>query len=448
MASRKKTAKSAPPSEPSESTRRPTRQRSTAANSIAERQTKKNPEVTPPREASAAQSVSNRTRSRNAIRETVTRQAARETPTATRTAGVRREAVREGEPKSSKSADQATAQAIPKEFQQRFVQVGRKYYFPDGAHAFTDRGRRLTTPSENTEVIRSLVQIAQARGWSDITVSGTERFRREAWFMARTAGLEVRGYKPTEFQHERLIRAMARKPALRPREKQTKAAPPTETTTPPASRRRGDPLVIVGRLVDYGRAPYRHDRKEPMSFFVKLEADGKERVLWGVDLERALRESKSAPQLGEEIGIQPLGRESVVVKAQERDAEGRVTAERPLDTHRNHWLIEKREYFGRREIVAATLRDEGVSPRDAVRRDPALVGSYLALRGAEEFARQKFRDPDDQKRFVESVRQSLAQSAARGEPTAGPKLRSDPRRDRPADREGRPAPRKQERTRE
>src|SRR5258708_4935761 len=64
----------------------------------------------------------------------------------------------------------ATSNAVPQEIAKRFVQVGNKYYFPDGARAFTDRGNRLTTPSENTEVLRSLIGIAQARGWQEITV--------------------------------------------------------------------------------------------------------------------------------------------------------------------------------------------------------------------------------------------------------------------------------------
>lgn len=54
-----------------------------------------------------------------------------------------------------------------------------------------------TTPSENTEVVKSLVAIAEARGWSEVVVRGTERFRRKPWAAARTAGIEVRGYKPT-----------------------------------------------------------------------------------------------------------------------------------------------------------------------------------------------------------------------------------------------------------
>ncbi|EQD63380.1 hypothetical protein B2A_02375 [mine drainage metagenome] len=90
------------------------------------------------------------------------------------------------------------------------MQVGKHYYFADGARAFTDRGGRLTTPSENTEVIRSLVAIAESRGWSEITVRGTERFRKDAWLAARLAGLKVRGFRPTEFEQAHLVRSLSR----------------------------------------------------------------------------------------------------------------------------------------------------------------------------------------------------------------------------------------------
>src|SRR3984885_4420951 len=103
------------------------------------------------------------------------------------------------------------SRAVPDEIRERFIGIGSKYYFPDGAAAFTDHGAKLTTRSENTEVIRSLIAIAQAREWGDIKVSGTERFRKEAWFAARLVGIEVRGYKPTAFEEERIARAIARR---------------------------------------------------------------------------------------------------------------------------------------------------------------------------------------------------------------------------------------------
>src|SRR5882724_4600547 len=119
---------------------------------------------------------------------------------------------------------------VPEDVRKRFVQVGAKYFFPDGARAFTDLGHRLTTPSENTEVIKSLITIAHARGWNEITVTGTERFRRDAWAQARLLGLEVRGYKPTDIENERLARSLARRDerptsAKRGRSAKTQAEP-------------------------------------------------------------------------------------------------------------------------------------------------------------------------------------------------------------------------------
>src|SRR5690348_16343458 len=48
---------------------------------------------------------------------------------------------------------------VPQSVRDRFVQDGHRFYFPDGAPAFRDLGRRLTTPSENTQVIHSLIEI-------------------------------------------------------------------------------------------------------------------------------------------------------------------------------------------------------------------------------------------------------------------------------------------------
>src|ERR1700692_3162726 len=64
-------------------------------------------------------------------------------------------------PSTTSSNAAANANAVPEAIAKRFVQVRITYYFPDGARAFTDRGNRLTTPSENTEVVRSLILIAK-----------------------------------------------------------------------------------------------------------------------------------------------------------------------------------------------------------------------------------------------------------------------------------------------
>src|ERR1700722_8242250 len=160
----------------------------------------------------------------------------------------------------------AATPPIPEDVRKRFVQVGTKYFFPDGARAFTDRGSRLSTPSENTEVIKSLVAIAHARGWNEITVTGTERFRRDAWAQARLLGLEVRGYQPTDIENERLVRSLARRderPISAKRKASTngRAEPRAAKTQKKesavakesGSEKPGRGTLITGRLLDHGR---------------------------------------------------------------------------------------------------------------------------------------------------------------------------------------------------
>ncbi len=90
----------------------------------------------------------------------------------------------------------------------RFERIGKKYYFPSGDPAFKDHGTRLTTRSENSELVATLIEVAQARGWDSVRVRGSERFRQEAWRQARLAGLTVRGYRASELDQKLLVRTM------------------------------------------------------------------------------------------------------------------------------------------------------------------------------------------------------------------------------------------------
>ncbi len=354
-----------------------------------------------------------------------------------------------GEKVRAREASPERRHHVPEHIRQRFVQVGRHYHFADGTRAFTDRGGRLTTPSENTEVIRSLVTIAQARGWNAITVRGTERFRKEAWVAARLAGLEVRGYRPTEFEQSRVARMLARGRAD-PGHSQPERAPnasrgPKVSEGPNRPDARSDAQsarpgrrdgLLAGKLVDHGRAPYRHDPREPMSYFVKIETPRGDRTIWGVDLERAFRESLTRLEAGDEVGLRAVRQDTVTVRAPERDAEGTVVAQRELATHRNRWIVEKRAFFAQRAEAARTLRDRAIDSKEALKRHPELVGTYLQLRAAELAARQ-FRDPEDRERFVTQVRSALADGVARGEPLPAVRLRERtaeraPARARPA----------------
>jgi len=86
---------------------------------------------------------------------------------------------------------------MPESVARRFLKVEHEYYFQDRTLAFSDRGNKLAMRGTNPEVIRSLVEVAKARGWDSVTVKGTEEFRRSAWMEAAQNGMLVKGYKPT-----------------------------------------------------------------------------------------------------------------------------------------------------------------------------------------------------------------------------------------------------------
>ena len=79
--------------------------------------------------------------------------------------------------------------------------------------AFRDHGRVLTASRTEPQVVRDLVAIARHRGWTTVRVDGADDFRRETWLTARAAGLEVRGYRPTERDRQALDRRVAARPA-------------------------------------------------------------------------------------------------------------------------------------------------------------------------------------------------------------------------------------------
>lgn len=322
--------------------------------------------------------------------------------------------------------------ALPQSVRDRFIQDKRRFYFPDGAAAFRDHGKRLTTASENTEVIHSLIDIARTRGWEEITVDGTKTFRQEAWRQGRLAGLDVRGYRPTKGERAAVVRALARQAdgaqmELKVAEGgfESNAAERESSTSPGASKTRGTrgPRdLIVGKLIDHGRQSYRFDPRESMSYFIELATDEGKRTIWGKDLERAMKQSLTQPQIGDEIAMRRTGADQVTVQRRDRDADGRVIAEREVGASRNRWVVEKHEFFEARAAAAGVLRDPNVDRRQAVRQHPELVGTYLQLHAAQ-LAARRIRDPEDREKFVALVRAALADSVARGDPLQPVRLR-------------------------
>ena len=89
---------------------------------------------------------------------------------------------------------------VPPEIEKQYIRRGEKFYHPKNTElvAFEDKGNRLETRSNSEYIAESMVRIAQARGWEEIKVSGTEAFRKEVWMEAAARGMHVKCYTPTE----------------------------------------------------------------------------------------------------------------------------------------------------------------------------------------------------------------------------------------------------------
>ncbi len=62
--------------------------------------------------------------------------------------------------------------------------------------AFTESTFRLATDTNSPSVARSMVDVAEARDWKALRVSGHEEFRRLVWFEASLRGVKTIGYEP------------------------------------------------------------------------------------------------------------------------------------------------------------------------------------------------------------------------------------------------------------
>jgi hypothetical protein len=323
--------------------------------------------------------------------------------------------------------------AVPEHVSKRFLQADDKYYFPDKTFAFQDRGAKLATNSENQEVVRSLIAIAEARGWDNITVRGSEEFRRSAWLEASTQGIEVRGYKPTAVEKAHLAsildkldkegergadlpnsiskgRDRAANQEQAPDSPETAQAAPQGVKTPTVTTRPG---ATVGKLVDHGEADYQNDPKKEKSYFVTVETARGQKTVWGVDLDRAM--SESGVKIGENISLEKLGKEPVTAKEKVYDKAGNQTGTRDVAAERNRWLV------GSMDKAQAFATGERA---DVVAKHPDLAPAYGTMAVARKLAEQEWPDNKErQEHFVAATQQVLAGKIASGEHVPAPKIR-------------------------
>ncbi|HAX3640290.1 TPA: hypothetical protein JV361_004276 [Escherichia coli] len=336
--------------------------------------------------------------------------------------------------------DSSYKPVVPDRVAKSYIEVEGKYYFqnrPDSL-AFVDKGAKLQTKLSNSQVAGSMIDIAEARGWTEIQVKGTEDFRREAWLQATARGLTAHGYKPKEEDLARLkkvagerninevearevadnVKTSPSAPSGTTSKNQSEAPTSKTGTTESSSTTQGknegakveaEEKVnkLAGKLVEHGAAPYEHKKDNKDNYYVTLEnADGKQSTTWGVDLQRAMAESEAQP--GDHVELENLGRKAVTVEKDVKDETGKVIKKETINTFRNSW-----------QVKADAIRDQERPAREIVKEHPDLVNEITAVKLAEKVSQSM--NADDKERFMSRVRDKLADKVASGE--KGPELK-------------------------
>ena len=105
----------------------------------------------------------------------------------------------------------------PESLRKRYLTKAGKYFYRDhqNALAFEDKGGRITTRNEDPIVAASMVELAIAKGWKEMKVTGSNSFRQTIWLEAAKRGITVRGYQPRPQDELLLNEALGRSPQVR-----------------------------------------------------------------------------------------------------------------------------------------------------------------------------------------------------------------------------------------
>lgn len=274
-----------------------------------------------------------------------------------------------------------------------------KYYFKETTGtqlAFEDRGTEVVTPHHSAEVVGSLAMLVHAKGWKDLHLKGTPEFKREMWLQASLLGLEVTGYTPEPIDVQRLKDRQTTLAADQRRvdqyvplmnSVQAGQAQEFESSTKEqalASGAESAPVSIVkqmagsvheqlreifksegghdervvtqaltkldskiltqrtyvGELLSHGAAPYKFDKNENDSYYVKLKTASGEQTIWGVDLARAMEDLQTKGPVAGPIVLAFQGAKSVQTSVRVRDAQGKATGWEPAVVNRNEWFAQ------------------------------------------------------------------------------------------------------------
>lgn len=236
----------------------------------------------------------------------------------------------------------------PESIAKRYLYTNGEYYFRDrnNARAFSDEGERLKTPGNDPVVIASMVEVAKTKGWTSLHLKGTEEFKREAWYQAKLAGLDVTGFEPKPVDQARLAAAIGEPIPDNTMTQSTakQLAQGNDPSLPGIShvdQEHGSrPNPLHGTVVAFGSDAYKHDKREGVaqSFFIAIKGlDGSITEHWGKDLERLSNDAKLA--IGDIVTLMRGGKKDVTVADPVHDADGKLIRYQDKVSQLNAWDV-------------------------------------------------------------------------------------------------------------
>lgn len=130
--------------------------------------------------------------------------------------------------------------ALPESFVGRYVRSGDKWVEAGNAEhvILVDKGAKLQVPRQfDAESVKATVDVAEARGWGSMKVSGDEKFRQAVYLEAASRGIEVKGYNPSEAERKWAADAAGKNPRTQNMAIENDVAKSFHAARTPAERR-------------------------------------------------------------------------------------------------------------------------------------------------------------------------------------------------------------------
>ena len=267
-------------------------------------------------------------------------------------------------------------------------------YMLEGKDAFYDYGNQLRMANESASkddaMILAALQTAMAQHKRGIEITGSDEFKENVLALMAEYKVDARLSDPTQrarFQELQKTQAAAttanttttsesKTQAETSKTQQGKQAKEDSAISQNGLNVSADtsPLRVKsdaeensgwvsGVVLAHGSDHYAHDKKNAMSYFVKLQNERGEKEVWGKDLERAMHDA--GVDKGRLVNLRTVGEKDVEVSVPVRDENDKVLRFEKINTKRMEWEV-KAAYPQKSQANPQALKPSDLVPYDAV----------------------------------------------------------------------------------